>query len=149
LTDVETEIGAVKTAVDGVAGDYDIRFHVSTDGDWPDVSIPGSDGGSNDVGWHSQSTGGSFAKGALDIPYDNFPALLHRDEMVLTATQARQYRTGSNNSFDAASLVGDIVAAIREGMNGVTVQSYLSGRDVTEDVSRNQMRQLKARRFAV
>lgn len=32
---------------------------------------------------------GSFAMGLDRVPYDNFPALLHRDERVLTAAEAR------------------------------------------------------------
>lgn len=83
------------------------------------------------------------AIGDAYIPYDNFPALLHRGEKVLTATQARQESSGVN----IAGLEDRIANAIRAGMDGVEVRSYLNGRDVTDDVSRNTGRELKARRF--
>ena len=40
----------------------------------------------------------SNAKGLWDVPYDNYFAKLHRDEMVLTASQAREYRNGGNDN---------------------------------------------------
>lgn len=78
------------------------------------------------------------------IPYDNFPALLHRGERVLTATEARKESKGA----DFSGLEDKIVASIRAGMEGVTVNSYLNGRSVTEQVNRETLRQVKGRRFA-
>ena len=37
---------------------------------------------------------GLYAEGYYDVPYDRFPALLHKDEMVLTASEARALRAG-------------------------------------------------------
>ena len=37
---------------------------------------------------------GSFAVGLDRVPYDNFPALLHEGERVLTASQARAAERG-------------------------------------------------------
>ena len=88
------------------------------------------------------------AKGSWSIPYDDYLARLHRGEMVLTASQARRYRDGEGSSFDMEALVSSIVSAIQTGMQGVTVNSYLSGRSITDDVNRQTVRQLKARRFA-
>lgn len=56
-----------------------------------------------------EEEGDGFAKGLSNVPYDNFLARLHRDEMVLTASQARDYREGNSGGTSA------IVAAI-EGM---------------------------------
>lgn len=53
----------------------------------------------------SDTFGFAHAKGAWNIPYDDYFARLHRGEMVLTASQARQYREGSGN--------GDVVSAIQ------------------------------------
>lgn len=93
---------------------------------------------------------GSHAKGLWDVPYDDFAANLHRGEMVLTASQARRYRSGGGNGdIDYDVLAEKLAGAVMLGMNDVTVRSYISGRDVTDDVSRNQIRQLKARRFAL
>lgn len=150
LTDVKSEVEDVKNAVDETAGDYDINFHINTDGELPDVS-GFADGTSSDVGWNGgSSSGGSFAKGLWDVPYDDFAANLHRGEMVLTASQARRYRSGGGNGdIDYDVLAEKLAGAVMLGMNDVTVRSYISGRDVTDDVSRNQIRQLKARRFAL
>lgn len=87
------------------------------------------------------------AKGEWNVPYDDYPALLHRGERVLTASQARQMDDGTNGtSFDG--LVSAVVQAIREGMQGVQVNSYLDGRELTDAVNRYQGEDLTAGRFA-
>lgn len=106
---------------------------------------------------HESSTGsgtkygggghGGFAKGLNYVPYDNFVAYLHRGEEILTATQARRRRNGESE-FGISGMVADISRAVREGVEGATVQSFLSGRDITDNVNRDTIRQLKARRFA-
>ena len=50
--------------------------------------------------------GGSFAIGNDYIPYDNYPANLHKGEAVLTAREAEQYRQGKlgGNGVDATLL---------------------------------------------
>lgn len=40
---------------------------------------------------------GSYATGLNRVPYDNFPAYLHKDEAVLTAKQANDWRRGSQS----------------------------------------------------
>ena len=46
------------------------------------------------------------AKGLWDVPYDDYLANLHRGEMVLTASQARDYRAGSGGgSMDVVSAI--------------------------------------------
>lgn len=89
------------------------------------------------------------AKGDWNVPYDDYPALLHRGERVLTASQVRQMDSGSGSgsSVDTTTLSKTIENAIKSGMSGVSVNSYLSGKDVTDDVNKNTGRQLKARRF--
>lgn len=88
------------------------------------------------------------AKGNWDVPYDEYPSLLHRGEMVLTASEARDYRDGSGGGIDYTELENRLIAAIRNGMDGATVRSYLNGRDITDEVNRNNMRDVKGRRFA-
>lgn len=91
------------------------------------------------------------AKGNWDVPYDDYPALLHRNEMVLTASQARDYREGKTPNGGAGG-IGDIgsliVQAIKEGMKDVSVNSYLDGRDVTDVISRIMGNDMTSRRFA-
>lgn len=87
------------------------------------------------------------AKGLWDVPYDNYPALLHRDERVLTASEARQADRGQGYDIDIYTLANVVENAIRNGMDGVSVNSYLNGKDVTDNVNRSTGRQLKSRRF--
>lgn len=88
--------------------------------------------------WHPHAIGGT-------IPYDNYPALLHRGERVLTATEVRQ---GEGSSPDYSAMEDRIVAAINKGMANATVRTYLNGKDITDDVNRRNMEGIKGRRFA-
>lgn len=85
----------------------------------------------------------SHAIGSEYIPYDNYPAILHRGEKVLTATEARQ----ESSSNDYSGMEESIVAAIKSGMEGATVTSYLNGKDITDVVNRNNTNDLKSRRY--
>lgn len=87
------------------------------------------------------------AKGNWDVPYDNYPSLLHRGERVLTASQARQMDSGTIGSMDFSGMYDIVKDAIRAGMSDVSVNSYLNERNVTDDINRVTGRQLKARRF--
>lgn len=91
--------------------------------------------------------GFAHAKGAWNIPYDDYFARLHRGEMVLTASQARQYREGAGG-FDMAALSGAIVAAVKQGLQDATVRSFLDGRELTDAIGRIMGEDLTARRFA-
>lgn len=51
-------------------------------------------------GGKSKSKGGSFAVGHDYIPYDNYPALLHKGEWVLTKQEADNLRLGKDISRD-------------------------------------------------
>lgn len=51
----------------------------------PSTYVTGGNKASN-----SYLNGGGYAYGLSSVPYDNFPALLHQGERVLTASQARQ-----------------------------------------------------------
>lgn len=94
----------------------------------------------NDNGYPS-----SYAIGSHYIPYDQM-ALLHRGERVLTATENRQ---DNGSGFDFGHMEDVVAAAIRNGMDGVTVRSFLNGRDVTDEVNRINMQGIKGRRFSV
>lgn len=101
--------------------------------------------GMNSGEYYNWYYGGQHAAGQWNVPYDSYN-LLHRGEMVLSESQARAYRGGSG--VDVSAITEAVAAAVRAGMQDVTVKSYLSGRDVTDDVNRNTARMLKARRFA-
>lgn len=90
----------------------------------------------------------SHASGAWNIPYDNYPAMLHRGEMVLTSSQARRYRDGEGGGMNLSALTSAVVNAVREGMSGAVVRSYLNGKDVTDDVARRMGNAMKSQRYA-
>lgn len=104
--------------------------------------------GNDSKGYGSGSHG--FAKGLNYVPFDGFHAVLHRGEQVLTASEARRNRgnSGSSTGIDTASIASAVSDAIRSAMSGVSVNSYLSGKDITDSVDRDMARKLKARRFA-
>lgn len=111
LRDTESEVTTLGEKVKDVEGDYDINYHINTFGE-----IPNPQGTFTDTeGTVHPDPMGVFkhnAKGNWDVPYDNYAALLHRNEMVLTATQARQYREGRGNSLDAATLAQAMRSAV-------------------------------------
>lgn len=63
----------------GLAAGKQINLAPSSSGDNPVIS-----------GYGVGRPGGAYAFGLTKVPYDNFPALLHQGERVLTASQARQ-----------------------------------------------------------
>ena len=76
--------------------------------------------------------------------------MLHRGEMVLTASQARKYRSGEAGDLSPETLyqavagaVQQAVANIQINMDGVSV-----GNAVTKQVSKNLYKDQYGRRFA-
>lgn len=69
------------------------------------------------------------------VPYDEYPAFLHRGEAVLTAAQARAWRNGqggtalSGDSGQVVALLGSILNAITGG-NAELLQAMLSGNTI-------------------
>ena len=88
----------------------------------------------------------SHAKGDWSIPYDNYLANLHRGEMVLTASQARQYREGGAD-INFNQLFSSIVSAVKEGLADATVNAYMDGKKVTRESNRVNSNELLAGRF--
>ena len=109
-----------------------------------DPRTPHADLSQYDDDWFNDP---NHAKGLHTVPYDNYLANLHRNEMVLTASQARDYREG-NTGVDLSGLKSEIISAVREGIANATVKAFINGRDVTDEVNRNNMQAVKARRFA-
>ena len=88
------------------------------------------------------------AKGDWNVPYDNYPAILHRGEAVLTSSEARRYRDGESGALDTSTLSAVIAEAIRTGMAGATVEAYMDGKRVTDQVNRRNTNDLSSRRYA-
>lgn len=121
--------------------------------------ILGISGGSSEYeGWESeQGAGGppgsdtwyvgegSHAKGLNYVPYNNYHAILHRGERVLTASQARRY---GNGGTDITALFGGLTEAVREGVSGAQLNSYMDSTKVTSKANNVTGRKLISRRFA-
>ncbi|MCR8645586.1 hypothetical protein NV379_23385 [Paenibacillus sp. N1-5-1-14] len=56
-----------------------------------------------------KSSGKPHAAGLHTVPRDNYPALLHRNEAVLTAQEANQYRNGSRGSSIVINMNNPVV----------------------------------------
>lgn len=87
------------------------------------------------------------AKGAWNVPYDDYPALLHRGEMVLTSSQARRYREGQGGMMDFSGFLSGIRQEIKAGLESANIRTYLDGYEVTEQVNRRQAADYTARRY--
>lgn len=86
------------------------------------------------------------ARGDWKVPYD-MPVLVHKDERILTASQTRAMDEGKMGGMDLSGMYNVVKSAIKAGMEDVSVNSYLNGREISDDVNRNAIRELKARRF--
>ena len=64
-----------------------------------------------------------FAVGLPQVPYDNFPALLHEGERVLTANEARAYNAGGGISGGINIEIGELV--VREEADVERIASEL------------------------
>lgn len=84
------------------------------------------------------------AIGNAYVPYDNYPALLHRGERVLTATEARR---GSYGTTDYAGLEDRIISAIRAGMADAQVTAVVTDRQVATGSNRYNGNEIDAGRF--
>lgn len=80
-------------------------------------------------------SGNAHAGGLPYVPYDNYPALLHRGESVMTAA-------------DSQGLLQAVKAIAENGGGGgtfnITVQSVLDGRVIGESVTRYQTQKARA-----
>ena len=94
--------------------------------------------------YYNWKYGQKHAKGAWDVPYDEYPAILHRGERVLTASQARQSESQGVNLNGMYEIVRE---AIREGMSGVRVEAYMDSRKVTRETNKTNRNSALAGRF--
>ena len=81
--------------------------------------------------------GNAHAGGLPYVPYDNYPALLHRGESVMTAADSQGLLAAVQKIAENSGGGGDI---------NITVQSVLDGRVIGESVTRYQSQ--KARAYA-
>ena len=72
------------------------------------------------------------AKGDWNVPYD-MPVFVHRDETILSASQARRYREGEGTG-DIRGIRNEIAMGIRDGMTDASVNAYMDGRKVSKKI---------------
>jgi len=114
------EVGALQSAIDGLPDEKHITISVDTvDG------IPN-------------------AKGNWSVPYDGFPAILHRGERVLTASQARHGEgEGSADPFAVAAAVG---GAVKKAMRDIGV--YIDGNKAGDMTTKRVQGNINAENYA-
>lgn len=86
------------------------------------------------------------AKGNWSVPYDNYPALLHRDEMVLNKSQARRYRDGeqaAGNGTDMVKALADALSKVLILMDGDKVGDLTTKR-VKNNINANSYSRIRA-----
>lgn len=64
----------------------------------------------------------SNAKGLWNVPYDNYTSRLHRGEMVLTASRARDYREGIESQSLGNGAVVDAINELRTALSNLSIQ---------------------------
>ena len=107
---------SVTAALNGIPSDVYSTIHISTEG-----------------------AGYPQAKGDWNVPYDNYPSLLHRGEMVLTASQARKYREGEGGGFDVAAMASAVESAMMKAAKHIAfnMDGKKAGDVTTDRVSEN------------
>ena len=98
---INSVISAAKSAIDWLKQLFGLQNSGSTDGIYPQDGTVVYDepiGPPKATTWDDAR---GFATGLYSVPYDNFPALLHRKETVLTRAQADEYRKGWGGSAES------------------------------------------------
>lgn len=127
---------ALAAQIEGLPTEKDVTINVHVNGS---ANIDDIDVDTDDLP--------GFATGLSYVPYDDFPAILHEGEMVLTKSEASDYRRGgSDGGVDLSELTGAIVSAVKFGIESANIA--LDGESVTRYVNRRQAEDVLGRRFA-
>ena len=104
----------------------------------------------NDIDALWNNNGNGYATGLNRVPWDNFPARLHKGEAVLTRTEAEQWRSGGTQTVDAAAIGQAVASAVAQALSGMAVvmDGQTTGRVVAQTVGRELERASRAGRFA-
>lgn len=93
---INSVISAAKSAIDWLKQLFGLQNSGSPDGIYPQDGTVVYDKPIGPPKAPTWDDARGFATGLYNVPYDNFPALLHRNETVLTRAQADEYRKGGN-----------------------------------------------------
>lgn len=90
------------------------------------------------------------ASGLPYVPYNEFPAMLHAGEAVLTRQEAEGWRSGQGGTVDAEAIASAVARAVTNALDGaaVTMSGQAVGNLVTDTVSRNIARAARRKGLA-
>ena len=98
---INSVISAAKSAIDWLKQLFGLQNSGSPDGIYPQDGTVVYDEPIGPPKAPTWDDARGFATGLYSVPYDNFPALLHRKETVLTRAQADEYRKGGVGSAES------------------------------------------------
>lgn len=98
---INSVISAAKSAIDWLKQLFGLQNSGSPDGIYPQDGTVVYDEPIGPPKAPTWDDARGFATGLYSVPYDNFPALLHRKETVLTRAQADEYRKGGGGSAES------------------------------------------------
>lgn len=93
---INSVISAAKSAIDWLKQLFGLQNSGSPDGIYPQDGTVVYDEPIGPPKAPTWDDARGFSTGLYSVPYDNFPALLHRNETVLTRAQADEYRKGGS-----------------------------------------------------
>lgn len=98
---INSVISAAKSAIDWLKQLFGLQNSGSPDGIYPQDGTVVYDEPIGPPKAPTWDDARGFATGLYSVPYDNFPALLHRNETVLTRAQADEYRKGRGGNGES------------------------------------------------
>lgn len=98
---INSVISAVKSAIDWLKQLFGLQNSGSPDGIYPQDGTVVYDEPIGPPKAPTWDDARGFATGLYSVPYDNFPALLHRNETVLTRAKADEYRKSGGRSAES------------------------------------------------
>lgn len=98
---INSVISAAKSAIDWLKQLFGLQNSGSPDGIYPQDGTVVYDEPIGPPKAQTWDDARGFATGLYSVPYDNFPALLHRNETVLTRAKADEYRKGVGGSAES------------------------------------------------
>lgn len=101
----------------------------------PGIGAAASAGAASGGGsWEAPSgSSAGYATGLDRVPFDGFGATVHKDEAILTAQQARQWRNAQQRATQASSASSDSSKSSTRNGGLVNVTHYNVGTVVTQD----------------
>lgn len=98
---INSVISAAKSAIEWLKQLFGLQNSGSPDGIYPQDGTVVYDEPIGPPKAPTWDDARGFATGLYSVPYDNFPALLHRNETVLTRAQADEYRKGGGGRSES------------------------------------------------